>query len=176
MTRKILTFLLFFVFASNVSFSQQVVKAKSSGSSSLPGKESPVNLYNEIFQADSLMFNALNTCDSVTYKKFIAEDLEFYHDLGGFTVGAENEMKSFRETCARGNKIRRELVKGTLEVYPVKGYGAMEIGEHRFYHTNKGEQEKLSGTYKFVQIWQLKDGQWKITRVISYGHNHVNNN
>src|SRR4051812_42349099 len=30
--------------------------------------------------------------------------------------------------------VRRELVAGTLEVHRIKGYGAVEIGRHRFYH------------------------------------------
>ena len=84
-------------------------------------------------------------------------------------------MQGFREMCARGSHIRRELVKGSLEVYPIKNYGAIEIGIHRFFHTNKGQQEKPSGTYKFIHVWQKKDGQWKISRVISYGHDDMKN-
>ncbi|RQO75199.1 DUF4440 domain-containing protein [Pedobacter sp. KBW06] len=133
-------------------------------------KPSKTTLFKEIAQADSLMFNAVNNCDTLTYKKFLSPDMEFYHDLGGLTIGADNEVKSIVETCARGNHIRRELVPGSLEVYPIKGYGAIETGAHRFYYTNKGEQEKLSGTFKFVHVWQHKDGQWRLHRVISYGH------
>ena len=133
------------------------------------------SLYEEIFKADSLLFQAFNTCDTVTYKKYFTEDLEFYHDLGGLTVGLDNELKSIHEMCARGNHIRRELVKSSLEVYPLKNFGAVEIGVHNFYHTNPGATEKPSGTYKFVQVWQKKDGQWKITRIISYGHDSMKN-
>ena len=86
------------------------------------------------------------------------------------------ELQSFREMCARGTHIRRELVKSRLEVHPINGYGAVEIGIHRFFHTNKGEQEKPSGTYKFVQVWQQEKGRWKISRVISYGHDDMKNN
>ncbi|MGA8501656.1 MAG: hypothetical protein WB683_08925 [Candidatus Sulfotelmatobacter sp.] len=28
------------------------------------------------------------------------------------------------------------------------------------------------GDAKFVMLWQNKDGVWKVTRVISYDHNH----
>jgi ketosteroid isomerase-like protein len=133
------------------------------------------DLYLEIFQADSTLFNAFNNCDSITYKKFFTDDLEFYHDVGGLSVGINIEMQEFREMCERGTHIRRELLKGALEVYPIKNYGAIEIGIHRFFHTNKGQQEKPSGTYKFIQVWQKKDGQWKISRVISYGHDDMKN-
>jgi len=58
----------------------------------------------------------------------------------------------------------------TLEVYPLKGYGAVEIGIHRFHHP--GHPEDGEGDAKFITIWQNKDGDWKVTRVISYYHNH----
>ena len=67
-------------------------------------------------------------------------------------------------------RVRRELAKSTLEVYPIKDFGAVETGIHRFYATEKGKQEQLSSEAKFVQLWQRKDGKWKITRIISYGH------
>lgn len=134
-----------------------------------------MGLYREIKQADSIVFNAFNNCDSLTYRKFFTDDLEFYHDLGGLSVGINIEMRELKEMCARGSHMRRALVNNTLEVYPIKDYGAIEIGTHQFFHTNKGESEKPSGTYKFVQIWQKKNGQWKIARVISYDHAEMHN-
>ena len=69
-------------------------------------------------------------------------------------------------------KVRRELVKGSLEVYPLKGYGAVEIGTHRFYHPGTQDHDVV-GEAKFVQLWQYKDGAWKVSRVISYDHETV---
>ena len=142
-------------------------------------KNTPVEqnqLYKDVAKADSMLFSAFNNCDTVSYRKLLTDDIEFYHDLGGLNIGADYEMRSIKEMCARGNKIRRELIKSTLEVHPIKGYGAVEIGVHTFYHTNKGQtQEKVSGTYKFVQLWQFKDGAWKLAKVISYGHNEMHN-
>ena len=163
------------IFSMNVSSAQQVDTSKLNKSKSKISLASPTDLYIEIFKADSTLFHASDNCDSITYKKFWSDDLEFYHDIGGLSVGIQIELQSFREMCARRSNIRRELVKGSLEVYPIKNYGAVEIGVHRFYHTNKGQREKLSGTYKFIQVWQKKDGQWKITRVISYGHDDMKN-
>lgn len=121
------------------------------------------------------MFQAFNTCDSLAYRTYFADDLEFYHDLGGLTVSLARELASFKEMCARGSHIRRELVKNSLEVYPLNNYGAVEIGIHRFYHTNPGQPEKLSGTYKFIHVWHHQNGHWKIARVISYGHDEMKN-
>ena len=58
---------------------------------------------------------------------------------------------------------------GTLEVYPLNGYGAVEIGVHRFYHPYEQDHGEV-GEAKFIHVWQNKDGVWKITRVISYDH------
>ena len=66
-------------------------------------------------------------------------------------------------------KVRRELVPGTLEVYPMDGYGAVEMGVHRFHHPGR-ENTEPTGEAKFVHLWQNKEGAWKITRVISYDH------
>lgn len=165
MNSRIIGLTLFVSLYANIPFAQKQFSTPTS------------QLYRDVAKADSLLFNAFNNCDTLTYRKFIAEDIEFYHDLGGLNIGADYEMRSIMEMCARGNKIRRELIKSTLEVYPIKGYGAVEIGVHTLYHTNKGQtQEKISGTYKFVQLWQFKDGAWKLSRVISYGHDDMRNN
>ena len=129
------------------------------------------NLFNEIVLADSLLFNAFNNCDSLAYKQYFTDDLEFYHDRGGLTVSLKSELQSFKENCATDLHLRRELVKSSLKVYPIKNYGAIEIGTHRFYHTKTGETEKLNGSYEFIHIWRLDTkGKWKLSRIISYGH------
>jgi len=62
------------------------------------------------------------------------------------------------------------LVKGSIEVSAIKDYGAVELGEHFFYATEKDAVEKLSSRAKFVHLWENKNGTWKITRIISYAH------
>ena len=126
-------------------------------------------LYNTISSMDSLLFNAFNTRYLDKLKAFFSEDLEFYHDLGGVTDYKQN-MEAFERTFLSERKLRRELVKSSLEVYPIKDFGAVEMGVHRFYATEKGQTEKLSSEAKFTQLWQNRNGEWKITRIISYGH------
>jgi hypothetical protein len=116
-----------------------------------------------------MFFNAFNTKQHDKLEAFLSDSLEFYHDLGGVTNYTQN-MDAFKKSFESERKLRRELVRGSLEVYPIMGYGAVETGIHRFYATEKGEQEKLSSQAKFVQVWQKKNGMWKITRIISYGH------
>jgi len=96
----------------------------------------------------------------------VADDLEFYHDQTGLSVGKQSLLDAVKNNIC--GKVQRELVAGSLEVYPLKGYGAVEIGVHRFTHPNDPQNV---GDAKFVQLWQLKDGSWKVTRVISFDHN-----
>jgi hypothetical protein len=126
-------------------------------------------LYDSIAYLDSIFFNAFNTKNLDKLEAFLSDNLEFYHDLGGVTNYNQN-IDAFKRTFESERKVRRELVRGTLEVYPIMGYGAVETGIHRFYATEKGQQEKLSSEAKFVQVWQKKNEVWKITRIISYGH------
>lgn len=124
-------------------------------------------IYNEIAQADSILFDAFNKHDLSKFRLLFTEDLEFYHDLGGFSLYKQT-MESFNSLFNQNNGMRRELVKGSLEVYPIKNYGAIEVGVHIFYHIENGKQ--IEGKFKFVHVWKNENGQWKISRVISYGH------
>jgi Domain of unknown function (DUF4440) len=126
-------------------------------------------LYGTIYLMDSIFFEAFNTCDTTKSKSLFTKDLEFYHDVGGLTNFVQN-LESIRYRCNGTTKVRRELVTGSLEVYPIKNYGAIEIGRHRFYYTAVGKEEKLDGTFKFIHIWVHKSNGWQISRVISFDH------
>lgn len=134
-----------------------------------PGKNLPEgqDLYKEIARMDSVLFEAFNSRNLDKLKILFSEELEFFHDKGGLT-GYQENMESFRELIGKNNDLRRELIAGSMEIYPVKNYGAIQTGQHRFCHTENGKQD--CGTFKFVHIWQLKDGYWKLARVISYDH------
>ena len=125
-------------------------------------------LYTEIAKMDSILFNAFNSRNIETFGSLFTKDLEFYHDKGGLT-SYEYTMNFMKEVAKnKTNDLRRDLVKGSLEVYPIPGYGAMEIGAHTFCHTENGKQD--CGTFKFVHVWKKENGAWKISRVLSYDH------
>ncbi|WP_139923804.1 nuclear transport factor 2 family protein [Hymenobacter sp. DG01] len=128
-----------------------------------------LELYRTIAHLDSAMFAAFNHHDAAQLQTFFAEDLEFYHDKGGLT-SFEQTMQSFRSLFAQNKTtgLNRQLVPGTLEVYPISGYGAVETHQHRFCHVENGRDD--CGTFKNMMVWRLRDGQWKVTRVVSYGH------
>jgi hypothetical protein len=148
----------------SVLFLTNFTKAQSTYDSTIK-----TGLYYEIYRMDSIFFQAFNTCDTTLSKSLFTKDLEFYHDAGGLTNYDQN-LESIRYRCNATTKVRRELVPGSLEVYPIKDYGAIEIGRHRFYYTEAGEEEKLDGTFRFVHIWVHKNNEWKISRAISFDH------
>lgn len=124
-------------------------------------------LFETIARMDSAIFDAFNAHDVDRLMSLFTDDLEFYHDTGGLGNYRQN-AESFKKMFASTPDIRRDLVKGSLEVYPIKDYGAMEIGEHRFCHKENGKDD--CGTFKFAMVWRKTGDSWKISRVLSYGH------
>jgi hypothetical protein len=118
-----------------------------------------------ITQLDSKVFDAYNRCDLVAFGRYFAPDVEFYHDTGGASFDRKTVIDNTRKYIC--HKVRRELLSETFRVFPLKGYGAIEEGEHRFCQIQTGDCE---GIAKFLMIWRNKNGRWKLTRVVSYGH------
>ena len=120
-----------------------------------------------IARMDAKMFDAFNAHDVDLLMSMFTEDLEFYHDKGGLT-NQQQTREGFSGMFGRTPDIHREMVKGSLEIYPIKDYGAMEIGRHRFCHKENGKDD--CGTFGFAMVWRKTGDSWKISRVLSYGH------
>jgi len=121
-------------------------------------------LYDTIVYLDSVFFNAYNTCNLDLQSEFYSDSIEFYHDQGGLTTSKQDILDATeRNICG---KVTRELVKGSIEVYPIKGYGAVETGLHKFHNSTQNEAAP-SKAGKFIITWQRKNNLWKITRVVS---------
>ena len=116
---------------------------------------------------DTALFDSYNKCDLAKFESFFVDDVEFYHDQGGVTLGKKALTDSVKNNIC--GKTTRELVPGSLKVYHMKGYGMLETGVHRFHHPGHEDTEGV-GEGQFIHLWQYKDGAWKITRVISYDH------
>jgi len=123
-------------------------------------------LFKTIQALDTKLFDAYNRCDLETLGAMVDDGLEFYHDQTGLSVGKDVFLAAIKQNIC--GKVERTLVPGSLEVYPLKGYGAVEIGIHRFHHP--AHPEDTPGEAKFVTLWQNQNGSWKITRAISYDH------
>jgi uncharacterized protein DUF4440 len=133
----------------------------------------PNPLYQKMLELDTAMFDAFNNCiDPAQLRKhatFFAKDVEFYHDNSGLMVGVD----SYIETTGKNvcGKFRRELDLASFRVYPLPGYGAMTIGTHRFCHT----PTTCEGAGDFTMVWREQNGQWQVTRALSYAHRSLDN-
>lgn len=130
------------------------------------------SLYTTIEGLDAKLFDAINHKDLATLKNMYDESLEFYHDKSGlmdYKTSMEINARHFKDTAAKYVE-RRELDKSSLEVFPIPGFGAIEVGMHRFYTSFNGGPEEVTASPRFVMVWQQKGNQWKVVRVVSYGH------
>lgn len=121
-------------------------------------------LYDAIAHADAAMSEAYNTCDVAKFEALFAEDVEFYHDLAGLITSRQVLVDAFKNNIC--GKVTRELVKDSLEVYPIANYGAVELGAH-YFHDTQGNDGAPSRPAKFVFVWRKQAGEWKLTRSIS---------
>ena len=123
---------------------------------------------------DMAVFDAFNHCAEPAqldrHASYFDPAVEFYHDTGGVTWTRETMLDNTRKYAC--GKFTRELVPGSLAVYPVAGFGAIARGEHRFCQAGAGTCE---GQADFVIVWRLHEGQWRITRVLSFGHRAAGN-
>lgn len=123
----------------------------------------PNNLYETVAKLDSVFFDAYNDCDIPKQEEFYSDSIEFYHDKGGLSTSKREIIEGTKKYVC--GKVTRVLVKGSIEVSPIPGYGAIELGSHMF--LNNQEKDSVPHASKFVIIWRNKVGKWSITRVIS---------
>lgn len=127
-------------------------------------------------EKDRQLFDAVFGCKLDRLAALIADDFEFVHDKYGLTADSgEKFMQGMRENCkaqetGRNFRARRELVEGSMTVHVLNGYGAMQMGEHRFFALGNGQPDRLTETGKFIDLWRQIDGEWKLALVISYDH------
>ena len=141
----------------------------------VPGLEGGLDsgpLFDELARMDKAMFDAsFVTCDADKANAIFAEDVEFYHDKDGLSVGEQVRENTRRLTasCPAKNGVTRTVVPGSLRVYPIEGYGAVQVGVHRF-----DERGAATSTVaRFVSVWRLEDKTWRLARVLSLDHQSV---
>jgi hypothetical protein len=128
----------------------------------------PDPLYQKILALDNAMFDAFNECSNPAelekHAGYFVKELEFYHDNGGASWTRDEYMKGVRENVC--GKFHRELDRASFRVWPVKNFGAISQGTHRFCHS----PTTCEGVAQFTMLWREKDGQWQVTRALSYDH------
>lgn len=125
-----------------------------------------LELYQTIVKLDSIFFDAYNHCDTKfeVYADFYTDGIEFYHDQGGLSNSKKDILEGTKKYIC--GKVTRTLIPGSIEVYPIKDYGAIEIGLHSFSNNTNppDEPKKIS---RFTIFWKQVNGQWRIAKVVS---------
>jgi Domain of unknown function (DUF4440) len=127
------------------------------------------SLFDSLAVADSLLFDAFFVrCDAEATIAMYSSDAEFYHDQSGLKVGAA-AMDAFRSNCPRDKGVRRVIVPGSVRVFGIAGYGAVQLGRHRFVQSDGTSDVEA----KFIQLWQRTSVGWRATRTISVDHRRL---
>lgn len=129
-------------------------------------------LFATVSRLDAGLFGSFNHCSSAKelqkHASYLAPNLEFYHDTGGVTWSRRDYLANTKKNVC--GVFRRELVASSLEIFPVKDYGAIEQGRHRFCYIKSG---KCFGEAQFLILWHHLSDTWVATRMFSYGHHPI---
>jgi hypothetical protein len=127
-------------------------------------------LKTDIIRMDSLLFDiAFNQYDAALFKKIISDDIEFYDDRYGLNVPYGGKIKALIGNYARPEKVIRKLNSCTIT--KLGDFGALQLGEHTFFANDIPQ-----ATGKFIHIWERKENDWKLKRIVSYEHKSFENN
>lgn len=141
-----------------------------------PGAVATPEMVATLAEQDRVLFDAAFGCKLDVLAPLIADDFEFLHDKHGMTATSGAQfLDSIRGMCegqktGQNFRARRELVPGTLTTHALNNFGAMQMGTHRFFALQPGKPDLLTETGRFIDVWKLEDGSWKLARVISYDH------
>lgn len=142
-----------------------------------PGAAPPSpELVAELEALDRRLFDAVFGCDIPALRALVADDFEFLHDKLGRTAGnGAAFVEQVAQGCAKqatgeNFRARREAVPGSMSVHVLADYGAMQMGEHRFFALQPGKPDRLTESGRFIDAWKREGGGWKLARVISYDH------
>src|SRR4249920_2845633 len=115
-----------------------------------------IPLFDTISPLDTAVFDAFNHCDAPgqldKHASYFDENVEFYHDNGGVTWTRDAMIANTgKYVCGH---FHRQLVAGSMKVYPIKDFGAIETGVHEFCQIGA---DKCEGMADFTIVWRLKD-------------------
>ncbi|HEY4091134.1 MAG TPA: nuclear transport factor 2 family protein [Luteibacter sp.] len=142
------------------------------GQSSGSGNASQDTLVRTVTGLDTQLFDTFNTCDKPgqldKHAALLDPNLEFYHDNGGVSWTRKDYIeKTGKNVCGH---FRRKLVAGSLQIYPIKDFGAIEEGDQEFCDL---KSDKCFGAAHFMVVWHQTTSGWQATRVFSYGHHAI---
>ncbi|QBE62183.1 nuclear transport factor 2 family protein [Pseudoduganella lutea] len=129
----------------------------------------------QVETAEAGFWQAYNACDHAAIGSRLANDVEFYHDMGGSLKGKDALAGAVRNNIC-GNpqqKTRRQAEKSQVFLLKQgeKVYGALVTGEHIFHVKRGTAAEVTEGRARYSHVWlQKSPGAWELSRAVSYDH------
>lgn len=121
-------------------------------------------IYNPIVSLDSIFGEAYNSSNLDIQTELNSDSVELFHDQPGLIKSKQIILDATKSNIC--GKIRRELVKGSIEKYPISGFEAGKVGMNRFHKIADNESTSPHpGRFKF--IWQHQNNNWLIRSAIS---------
>src|ERR1700730_5258986 len=104
------------------------------------------NIAGVLIRQDSLLFDiAFHSCALTDLPKVLTRDFVFYHDGSYFNLTTDQDYKNFEESLKSScqpkggdTRMRREIQKGSLQVFIPNAREAIQTGIQRFYVQQKG--------------------------------------
>lgn len=124
------------------------------------------DLYDRLSHADSVLFDALFArCDAERANALLSEDVEFYDDRTGLSMGDDlrADFRRLTEDCPANHGVRRILLPESVEVHSIPGFGAVQMGVHHFVEVGAA----TSTVARFVHFWKRGEDGWKLARIVS---------
>ena len=135
--------------------------------------ENSNQLYKVILSKDSLLFDVgFNQCDVSQFENLLSNHFKFYHDKDGISNKTKfiSDLKSGICNNKDNRQVKRFLIKDKTEIFPLYKngilYAAVQNGEHTFSEKRETEQ----GIAKFSNVWELENGEWKLSNSFSFDH------
>lgn len=130
-------------------------------------------LYATILEKDSLLFAGFNNCDIALLQEHVSEHFEFYHDQVGITNSKEAFIAGIENNICKLPYRPKRVLDDANEVYGLEKdgvlYGAIQVGKHHFYAI-ESNTEYLTSTAQFTHVWIIENGEYKLSRGLSFDH------
>ena len=113
-----------------------------------------------ILHEDARLTRAYNHCELQTLLRMFILGSAVYSPSGRIQSPVDEAREKF---CG---KWQREVVPGSLRVYPVNAAAAIQVGEQRFCPLRAQTCDERPA--EFVAVWLYSDMRWQITELIRY--------
>ena len=125
-------------------------------------------LHDTIVAMDKLYWEAYNKGDTTTLFNLMTDDHEFYHDIGGSTFSKEKMKDRLKRFYNLDEGVVGKTVEGTIEVYGLPGYGALQLSYRRFYDKKNPE---WTAPARAIVLWKRTPNGWLRSKVFSLHEN-----